>query len=134
MNGIIGKPEHMKELKLSKSERQELIRLNEESRLADLYEFIINRMNEYELSLQDGQFYCGLMEESLTFNHVTCLLKNDVKERCGIEVTGSLIAKLVKLFLRALVECCEEDGVVELDARDVLRRSALLNRRAEAGT
>lgn len=134
MNGIIGKPEHLKELRLSTSERKELIRLNEENIIADLYESIINRMNEYELSLQDGQFYCGLMEETLSFNHVTCLLKNDVKDRSGIDVTGNLIGKLVKLFLRALVECCEEDGVVELDAKDVLRRSVALNRRAEAGT
>lgn len=133
MNGIIGKAEHLKDLKLSRIDREELVRLNEESRLVELYEFIINRMNEYELSMHNGEFYCGLMEQNVTFNHVTCMLKNDVQENSGIEVTGSVVSKLVKLFLRALIECCEQDGVVELDAKDVLRRSAALNQRAQSG-
>lgn len=134
MNGIIGKQEHMKEHRFSISDRSELLRLSEENRLGDVYEFIINRMNEYELSLQDGRFYCGMLEQEMSFNYVTCLLRNDVKENCPIAVTGALASKLIKLFLRALVECCEEDGVVELDARDVLRRSAVMHHRSQAGT
>lgn len=128
MNGIVGKPEHMRELKFSASDRHELLRISEENRLGDLYEFIIQRMNEYELSLQEGNFYCGMLEQKLSLNHVSCLLKNDTLERSEIDVTGSLASKLVKLFLKALIECCEEDGVVELDARDVLKRSATMSR------
>lgn len=128
MSGIVGKAEHLRQLKFSASDRQELLRISEENRLGDLYEFIINRMNEYELSLVDGEFYCGMLEERMSLNHVLCLLRNDTLERCSIEVTGSLAGKLIKLFLKALIECCEEDGVVELDARDVLKRSATMSR------
>lgn len=128
MNGIIGKQEHLKELKFSISDRSELLRLSEENRLGDVYEFIINRMNEYELSLQDGRFYCGMLEQEMSFNFVNCLLRNDVRENCPIEISAALASKLIKLFLKALVVCCEEDGVVELDARDVLRRSATMSR------
>lgn len=118
----------MKELRFSKTERSELLRLSEESRLAEVYEFIINRMNEYELSLEAGFFYCGLLEETMSFNHVSCLLKNDVRENCSVIISAALASKLIKLFLKALIVCCEEDGVVEIDAEDVLRRSAFLGR------
>lgn len=128
MNGIIGKQEHIKDLKFSHSERGELLRLSEENRLGNVYEFIINRMNEYELSLDEGKFYCGMLEETMSFNYVTCLLRNDVRENCSVEISAALASKIIKLFLKALVVCCEEDGVVELDAQDVLRRSAFLGR------
>lgn len=134
MNALIGRTQDIKELKLSFSERQEILRLAEENTLCDVYQYIIERMNEYELSLVEGQFYSVMLDEQMSFNHVVCLFRNDVTENCKIEVSPGLASKLVKLFLKALVECCEEDGVVELDAQDVLKRSAYLGRGMVAGT
>lgn len=134
MNALIGRTQDIKELKLSFSERQEILRLAEENTLCDVYQYIIERMNEYELSLVEGQFYSVMLDEQMSFNHVVCLFRNDVTENCKIEVSPGLASKLVKLFLKALVECCEEDGVVELDAQDVLKRNAYLGRGMVAGT
>jgi hypothetical protein len=134
VNALIGRNQDIKDLKLSFTERQELLRLAEENTLGDVYQYIIERMNEYELSLVEGQFYSVMLDEQMSFNHVVCLFRNDVTENCKIEVSPGLASKLVKLFLKALVECCEEDGVVELDAQDVLKRSAYLGRGMVAGT
>jgi len=134
VNALIGRTQDIKELKLSFSERQEILRLAEENTLCDVYQYIIERMNEYELSLVEGQFYSVMLDEQMSFNHVVCLFRNDVTENCKIEVSPGLASKLVKLFLKALVECCEEDGVVELDAQDVLKRNAYLGRGMVAGT
>jgi hypothetical protein len=134
VNALIGRNQDIKELKLSFSERQEILRLAEENTLGDVYQYIIERMNEYELSLVEGKFFSVMFEEEMSFNHVVCLMRNDVTEHCKIDVSPGLASKLVKLFLKALVECCEEDGVVELDAQDVLKRSAYLGRGMVAGT
>lgn len=129
MNGILGKQEHLKSMKFSSSERSELLRLSEENNLGKVYEYIITRMNEYEMSVLDGQFYCGMLEQTMTLNHIACLLKQDCVSNSPVAITSGLACKLSKLFLKALIECCVADGVVELDASDVLRRSVALSHR-----
>lgn len=112
--------------RLNTFERKEVIALSAAGNLKPLYEKIINRMNDYELSLSNGDFYCGAMGERVTLNHVSLMLKHDVWQSIDFDVSGLLLGKLCKIFLQSLIDVCEQDGVVELDAQDILRRSAAL--------
>ena len=126
MQGLIGKREHLKQFRLSSYERREVIALSDAGLLAPLYQRIIDRMNEYELSLHQGGFYSETLGEEMALNYVACLLKNDVLESIHFEVSGALVSKLCKIFLQSLIDVCEQEGVIELDAQDILKRSAAI--------
>lgn len=122
MDFLIGSRQHFQEFRLNHSERAELMRMRDEQTIQEFYSFLLERINEYELSIINDNFKCELFNEQMSFNHVVCLLRRDVLEKCPVVASAGLVTKLVKIFLSALRDCCVGDGVVELDAKDVLAR------------
>lgn len=122
MDFLIGTRQHFQEFRLNHVERAELMRMRDENTIQQFYGFLLDRINEYQLSIINENFKCELFNEAMSFNHVVCLLRRDVLEHTPISVSAGLVTKLVKIFLSALKDCCVGDGVVELDAKDVLAR------------
>jgi hypothetical protein len=122
MNFLIGSKHHFQEFRLTAPERAELLRMRNTNDLRIFYEFIINRINEFEISIIEDSFKCESINEILGFNHLICLLRKDIVEHCSVKISSGLATKMVKIFLSALKECCVSDGVVELDVKDVLTR------------
>ena len=111
-----------KDIKVSFSERAEILRLQEEGNLVPLYEYLIGRINEYEISLWEDKFFSDATGEEMTLNHLTCLLRRDLMEHSGVQVSGQVAAKLTSWLLKALVSSCLESGSLELDATKLLSR------------
>lgn len=129
MDFLIGTIQQFREFRFNKAERAELIRIRNSEELKDFYSFILNRLNEYGISIIEKKFRCELFNESMSFNHLSCLLRRDVIEQSDINFSSGLITKLIKVFLCALRDCCISDGVVELDVKDVLARFQSTHRR-----
>jgi hypothetical protein len=116
---LIGKVE---DVKASRREREQIICLNESGQLAVLYEYLIERVNTFEISIIDGQYFSEWLGESVSLNHLVCLLRRDIVEHSGVKVSAQLAGKITSWFLKGLVYACVESGTVELDARLIMER------------
>jgi hypothetical protein len=96
--------------------------LNETGQLAVLYEYLIERVNDLEISIIDGQYFSEWLGESVSLNHLVCLLRRDIVEHSGVDVSAQLAGKITTWFLKGLVYACVESGTVELDARLIMER------------
>lgn len=112
------------DVKVSFSERQEILRLQEENTLTTVYQYLIERLNEFEISIWDDKFYSEMLGEQMTENHLVCLLSKDLAENCPVSVSKAVARKLSSWLLKALISSCQENGVVELNAQDLLGRIA----------
>lgn len=119
MGHLIGNRE---DIKASSSERKELLRLSEEGKLTAVYQYLIDRINEYEISIWEEKFFSDLTGEEMTLNHLTCLLRRDLIEHSGVEISGHVARKLTTWLLKALISSCLESGSLELDATKLLSR------------
>ena len=122
MDFIIGTKEDFKKFSFNKSEREELIRMKTDDTMRVFYHFIIDRLNEFEISIIEDSFRCESINQTIGFNHLACLLRRDLIENSNVKMSLGLSTKLIKVFLSALRDYCVSDGVVELDAQDVLGR------------
>lgn len=122
MDFLIGSRKHFEEFKLNHTERAELLRMRNTDSLKIFYEYIINRLNDFEISIIEDSFKCESLNQTMSFNHLVCMLRIDILEHCPVKVSSGLANKMVKIFLSALRDCCVSDGTVELDAQDVLAR------------
>lgn len=112
------------DIRVSFTERQEILRLQEENNLTTVYQYLIERLNEFEISIWDNKFYSEMLGEQMTENHIVCLLSKDVCENCPVSITKAVARKLSSWLLKALISSCQENGVVALDAQDLLNRIA----------
>lgn len=112
------------DIRVSFAERQEILRLQEENNLTTVYQYLIERLNEFEISIWDDKFYSEMLGEQMTENHIVCLLSKDVSENCPVTISKAVARKLSSWLLKALISSCQENGVVELDAQDLLNRIA----------
>lgn len=112
------------DIRVSFAERQEILRLQEENNLTTVYQYLIERLNEFEISIWDDKFYSEMLGEQMTENHIVCLLSKDVYENCPVTISKAVARKLSSWLLKALISSCQENGVVELDAQDLLNRIA----------
>jgi len=119
MGHLIGNRE---DIKASSSERKELLRVSEEGKLTAVYQYLIDRINEYEISIWEEKFFSDLTGEEMTLNHLTCLLRRDLVEHSGVEISGHVARKLTTWLLKALISSCLESGSLELDATKLLSR------------
>lgn len=122
MDFLIGSKQHFEEFRLNHTERAELLRMRNTDNTKTFYQYIINRVNDFEISIIEDSFKCESLNETMGFNHLVCLLRRDILEHCPVRVSAGLATKMVKIFLSALRDCCVSDGIVELDAQDVLAR------------
>jgi hypothetical protein len=119
MANLIG---NRKDIKVSSSERQELLRLSEEGRLRGFYKYLMERINEYEIAIWEDRFFSAMTGEEMSMNHLVCMLRNDCRENSGVIISSQLSGKLTTWFLKALVSCCVQSGELELDATVLLSR------------
>ena len=119
MGHLIG---NRKDIKLSFNDRAEIIRLQEEGMLVSIYEYLIARVNEYDISIWEDRFYSEMTGEEMTMNHLVCLLRNDIVANSRAVISQQLAAKITTWLLKALVDCCLENGIVQLDATKILSR------------